>query len=733
MDAGSHDLESNKPDAPGPKAKRGWFSDSWWCALPLIALVVLTYLPVWSAGFIWDDDSHFAANPVIIGPLGLKEIWTTAAARICPLVLTNFWVQYHLWGLSPAPYHAVNVLLHAANALLLWRVLRLMRIPGAWLGAALWALHPVAVESVAWVTELKNVQAAFFYLASIYFWLKWLGRVTEPRLAPSRFVRELPYALAVLCAALAMASKSATVILPGILLLTAWWQTRNWSWLARLAPMGVFAILMSLLSLWTQKLEGADDVRWALSWPERCLVAGHALWFYLGKLAWPRPLIFIYPRWEISATNGFCWAWPISVITASAILAVAFRQGRVGARSAIMVAGCYAVALLPILGFGEHLFLRYSFVADHFQYLASMAPLALLGAWVALAGRRVPLITYSLGALLLAGAALLSRQHALVFKDNATLWADTLAHNSDAWVAHKNLGLALAEAGHLDEAISQFEATLAINPTSSYTRKSLADAYLKQRKLDAALEQYRMVLRLNPSNAQAANDEGFVLVEQGKADQAMRAFREALKIDPKLAAAHYSLGNALVQRGQFADALVEYQQAVDLQPRDTDAHINLGVCLRHLGRVDEAIQEYRKALEILPTKAKANYNLGNALYQQGHIREAMEAFNQELAHHPDDIDACQNLAWLLATTGELSLRDGPKAESLAQHASTLAHDANPIILRTLAAAQAEAKHLQEAIATAERAATLANRQGIPALSEALTRDAESYRRRATTE
>src|SRR6516165_87463 len=276
-------------------------SRDWLWGLILILSVLLTYAPVWKAGFIYDDGQFLAANPCVVGPLGLKEIWTTSSADICPLLFTAFWAEHALWGLEPLPYHLVTVFLHGACAILLWRVLRSLRVPGAWLGAALWALHPVEVESVAWVSEMKNTESGLFFLLSILFYVRWL-RAKQP---DGRTGGGWDYVLTLLFAALAMASKSSTVILPVVLCLCTWWLEGRWHWrnLARVVPVFLMAIVPSAVTIWTQGLQLATDTdpQWVRTWPERLATAGDAVWFYLGKLLWPHPLATIYPRWQINA------------------------------------------------------------------------------------------------------------------------------------------------------------------------------------------------------------------------------------------------------------------------------------------------------------------------------------------------------------------------------------------------------------------------------------------------
>ena len=230
----------------------------WWRCILLVLAVLLAYLPVWRAGFVWDDSAILTANPCIVGPLGFRQIWTTQYADVCPLTLSALWLEHALWGLSPLPYHVVNVLLHAANALLLWQVLRSLRVPGAWLGSALWSLHPVEVASVAWVAELKNTLSGVFFLASVFWFLSWLKareQETTPRIERVGG-RWLFYGLSLFCAALAMASKSSTVVLPAVLWLCAWWMEGRvrWRQAVSLSPLFPLAAVTSVVTLLTQRV-----------------------------------------------------------------------------------------------------------------------------------------------------------------------------------------------------------------------------------------------------------------------------------------------------------------------------------------------------------------------------------------------------------------------------------------------------------------------------------------------
>jgi hypothetical protein len=350
-----------------------------WCwGVLLIAFVFIAYAPVFHAGFVWDDESHLTQNPCVVGPLGLKEIWTSTRAVYYPLVLTTFWALHKFVGLDPLPYHILNVLMHAGSAVLLWRVLRQLHVRGAWLGTALWALHPVIVQSVAWVTELKNTQSCVFYLLSVSFFLNWEEQARVRRVA--RIKSTLMFGLSLACFVLATLSKPSVVMLPVVLALCVWWRRGRIGWqdAVPLAPFLVISALASAWTIWEQKFHAsAVGPEWAQTWPERLVIAGRAIWFYLAKLFWPHPLIFIYPRWEIHPSHLMAYV-PL-LATGVALILLWLLRGK-ASRAVFFAAAYYVISLFPVLGFFSVYFFRYAFVSDHFQYLASMGPLALAGA-----------------------------------------------------------------------------------------------------------------------------------------------------------------------------------------------------------------------------------------------------------------------------------------------------------------------------------------------------------------
>jgi Flp pilus assembly protein TadD len=627
----------------------------WGLGALLVAATLVAYRHVWHAGFIWDDEMHVTINPCVVGPLGLREIWTTRQARYFPLTLTTFWAEHRLWGLNPAAFHLVNLACHGACALALWRALGLLRVRAAWLGAAFWALHPVQVETVAWVTELKNTQSGLFYLLAIISFLKW--NTPEP---PGAGRRGRWYGAALAFSALAMASKSSTTVLPIVLALCAWWTDGRLGRRVAVALLPVLALSLAsaALTLWTQHLEGANDPEWARSVGERIAIAGRVPWFYLGKLAWPHPLIFIYPRWAVDASS------PASFLpaAASALALLGLWLGRRGTlRPAFFAFAVFLAALLPVLGLFDQFFWRYSFVGDHFQYLASMAPLALAAAAISALFRRIALkrpgVRPALGTAVAGGAILLALASATTlqsatYSDIETLWRRTLAMNPACWigynnlgahlmstgrgaeaeglfrqalalrpdqVAHNNLGEILEQSGRTGEALQHFRSAAAMDPEFAPPRFGLGHAYLRLGRLDSAAASYREALTLDPGNADGRINLGAALLGAGHPAEAAAEFRRALETRPAFAWAENDLGNALVQLGNRDEAILHYRRALEIDPSLPEAANNLGYALAESGRLDEAITQYRKAIALRPGYREAHRNLGIALFKKGDV------------------------------------------------------------------------------------------------------------------
>jgi len=582
----------------------------------LLAMTVAAYLPALSNGFVWDDDQYVSENPTLHSFDGLRRIWLEPGAvpQYYPLTFTTFWLEYQLWGPEPFGYHLVNVLLHAANAILVWLVLRRLGVPGAWLAGAFFALHPMQVESVAWISERKNVLAGVFFFAAFLMYLR--AEAANGAAGPTR-IRWRPYLAAGALFAAALLSKTVACSLPAVLLLVLWWQRGRIDRraVARLLPLFGAGLVLAAVTVWMERYHvGAQGIDFALSPLERVLVAGRALWFYPRTLVWPVGLAFVYPRWSIDVRVWWQYLFPAAALAAVAVLYAVRRRAGTGP---LVAALCYAAALTPALGLIDVYPMRYSFVADHFAYFAIAALIALaaaVGARLAdRAGAARRAVGWSVGAALLVLLALLTARQCGVYRDLRTLWTDTLATNPQAWMAHSNLGMLLQEQDRdLDGAIAQYRESLRLNSGNAEAHINLGTALAAKGELDAAVSAYEAALRLRPDIPGAHQNLGLALMMKGQTGGAVRHFEEAVRLKPDYAAAHNSLGIALALQGKLEAATEHFTQALRFAPDNPEVHNNLGSVLLQQGRLDEAIAQFGDALRLRPAYAQARENLAAA-------------------------------------------------------------------------------------------------------------------------
>jgi protein O-mannosyl-transferase len=727
---------------------------AWLAGLAIAALTLLTYVPALRSGFIWDDDAFLTANPLIRADDGLRRLWaSTEPPDYFPLTSTGLWIEWRLWGEHAAGYHAVNVALHALAAILLWRVLRRLAVPGAWLAGAVYAVHPVAVESVAWITERKNVQPMALGLAALLLWL----RADEDARGGAGGRRA--WLAALLLFLLALLSKTSVVILPLIMLLCAWWRRRRLQAadLRSTAPFFALSAALGLVTAWYQshRAIGSVVVRddGLLS---RLAIAGRAVWFYLGKALLPVHLAFVYPRWP---TGDVSWRAFVPLILLVASFAVLWRARHGWGRPLFFALACFVVGLLPVLGLLDIYFMRYSLVADHWQYLSLAAIAALLGAGVATLGARIGAAGGALvGAALVAGLGLLAWRQQAPYRDVRALWEATLESNPDAWIAHNNLGGMLLVDGRLAEATGHFEAALALQPDDVGIRANLGECLLDQRRFEEAAARFREVLARQPDRAEAHDSLGLALQGQGRAADAIAEHEQALRLRPGYAVAHNGLGLACASLGRADEAIGHFEQAVRLDPGYASAHNNLGNALYGLGRMQEAADAYAAALRARPQYPEACSNLGSALKALGRLDEAAERYREsramnpalpgvtenlilvlqqarrfrevaqeretQLAARPDDPATLVGTAWLLATCPDATVRDGRRALQLASHAVELTAEHDVAALAALAAAHAEAGDFTRAVQRQEQALAASAAGGNDVLRARL----EAYRR-----
>jgi tetratricopeptide (TPR) repeat protein len=602
---------------------------------------------------VWDDDGYLT-TPALQSLRGLGRIWFDVGAteQYYPLLHSAFWLEHRLWGDAPFGYHLVGILLHAGSAGLFAAVLRRLEIPGAWLAAFVFALHPIAVESVAWIAEQKNTLSTFLYLGSA---LAYLGYDRDRR------VRS--YALALTLFAAALLAKTVTATLPAALLVVFWWRRGRLSWrrdVAPLLPWFALGAAAGLFSGWVERtFIGAQGPDFNLTWVQRLLVAGRDLWFYAGKLLWPAPLVFIYPRWSVDPGAIGQYFFPLA---AAVLLAILWRLRR-RSRAPLAAFLCFTGALFPTLGFLNVYAFIFSYVADHWAYLAclsAMAPLAAAAVTVAAYApeylRRAGFVAL-LGTLIALGALTWRRCEA--YRDSETLYRTTLAQNPDCWMAHLNLGVILVDAGAVPEAIDHYREALRLKPDYADTHFDLGSALVKAGRPAEAIAEFETALRLKPGFSQAHINLGNALVRSGRAREAIDHFAAALDALPDSAEAHAGLGAALFSTGDRAGAMAQDEEALRLKPGLADAHYNLGVALAAGGNLPEAIRRYEEALRLKPDYVEACANLGGALANSGRLEEAAAQFERALRLRPDFTAVRVNL-------GETWLRLGRTTDAVDQ-------------------------------------------------------------------
>ena len=581
------------PETGPSPSKRASFRDIGAAAL-LFGSVLLAYFPALHGGLIIDDSAHITGARMQSLD-GLWRIWFElgATTQYYPVLHSAFWIEHRLWGDAVLGYHLTNALLHAAAALLVVALVRRLSLPGAWLAGFLFALHPVCVETVAWISEQKNTLSAVFYLGAALLYLDF-----------DRTRRKSRYCLALGLFALALMSKSVTATLPAALLVILWWRRGRIEWKRDWLPLLPWLALGAAGGLFTAWVErryiGAEGAEFALTAVERCLVAGRALWFYAWKMAWPANLTFIYPRWRVDAAAWWQYLFPVAALAAAVGLSIAARRRR-GPLAAFLF---FAVTLSPALGFLNVYPFMYSFVADHYQYLASLGIIVPAAYGLAMASGRRPGAARALGVILALALGACTWRQSAMYRDAETLYRETLARNPACWMAQNNLGKLLMEVpGRLPEAIGYLEASLRIEPNRAMTHYNLGSA-----------------LAMTP----------------GRLPDAMSEFESALRLDPEFAEAHDGLGKAFMAAGRSTEGLAEFETAVRLAPDNARIHNNLGTTLARIGRAPEAMSEFRAALRIDPDFALAHVNLGNDLSRAGQLREAISEYEEALRIQPSE-------------------------------------------------------------------------------------------------
>ena len=694
-------------------------------ALALFGAALLAYLPSINGGLLWDDAAHITA-PALQMLHGLWRIWFQVGAtqQYYPVLHSAFWLEHRLWGNSVLGYHLMNIGLHATAACLFALTLRRLRpetgeqnrwLGTEWLAAAVFALHPVCVESVAWISEQKNTLSLVFYLLAALAYL--------------RFDRDRKWGWHVLALGLfmlALLSKTVTATLPGALLLVLFWRRGRLAWRRDVVPLLPWFVVGTSAGLFTAWIEqnyiGARGAAYDLSLIQRGCLAGSVVWFYLGKLAWPSGLTFIYPRWQV----GSDWQWSLGAIGLAATTAAFWRLRRWN--WAPLIALLFFVgSLFPALGFFNVYPFVFSYVADHWQYLPCLGIIALATEGTAglalrlvqrFSGVRRVVVGCAFAAAAGGGLAalfVLTWRQCGLYRDVETLYAATLARNPSCWMAHNNLGEHLADIGSLPAAIAHFEQAIRLKPDCSDAHNNLGNALSKIPGRSAeAISELETALRLEPNLAEAHNNLGWVLVNTpGRLSEGIAHLKRALQLNPDEEKTHNSLGVALAKiPGRLPEAISEYETALRLKPDYAEARNNLGNAFVAAGRTSEAIFQLEWALRITPDNPQFSYNLGTALARAGRTREAVGAFERALRIQPDNPETHNNLGGVLIQLGR-----GP--EAVAHYRAALKLDPDSVqahfnlgqALRNVGDGQEAIAQFREALRLAPRSAEIWNSLG----------------------
>jgi tetratricopeptide (TPR) repeat protein len=556
--------------------KNAWRSPCLGATL-IVLLTVAAYLPAFRCGFVMDDELLITENRIIKAGDGLCRFWfTTESPDYYPLTWSLWWLEWRLWGSNAAGYHVVNVLLHAANAVLVWMILRRLKIPGAWLAGLVFAVHPVNVATVAWISEQKNTLSMLFFAVAILLYLRFDAECRLPRTSVRGWRW---YGLSLAAFLLALLSKTAAVMFPVVLLGCVWWTrgTVRWKDLLRSGPFFVMSLVLGLVTIWFQydRVLKGQAVRTG-GFLSRLVAAGWVPWFYLDKVFLPFNLTVIYPKWDIDATQ---WISYIPGMILVGCFALFWWKRRTGGRPLLFALGYFVATLFPVLGFFDQAFYQFSLVADHWQYYSIVGVIALVVA----AGERIcrrmgepgRYLGTVAGVAVLAVLAVATWRRNCVYADPEILWRDNVAKEPNVWAAHNNLGGALLRAGKVEESIRQFELALHIKPDLAVPHNNLGRAFLHLGNVEEAVHQFELALHIKPEYAEAHNNLGVTLGQIGDIDGAIRHLEQAVRIKPDFAEAHYDLAVALELAGRMPEAIRHLEQAVRLKPDFVEAQSQL--------------------------------------------------------------------------------------------------------------------------------------------------------------
>lgn len=687
----------------------------------IVLATLIAYLPAMRAGFIWDDDHYVTRNELLETWDGLPRIWFDIFPRpekyplpqYYPLTHTTFWLEYRLWGLNPAGYHINNVLLHIANAMLIWLLLRKLSVPGAWLAAAIFAVHPLNVESVAWVTERKNVLSLLFFLTSLYVYLRFAGVIVgAPKIeAPVKPKSDSPddepavefqlftlpddpqrlYALAAVLFLAALFSKTVAYALPAVVVLILWWKKPRVTAkdLLALVPFVIVGLAMGLLTSYMEKYRVGIALRpgpWHYAdspiadFGARCIIAGQAIWFYVAKLIAPLGLSFNYPRWELNPSNIASYLYPLTA--AAAMIGVVALHRRLGGRGTVVAVLVFVGLLFPALGFVNVWPMQFGFVANHFAYFSTIAACALFAA--VLSRYATVDVLAGVAATVLVVLAVLSFREAGTFIDSRTLWYSAWDRSGKtSWLAANNYALqVIGEAP--EKAEKWFQAGLQINPKNVDALRNLSFLAASRALALQELERAEKAAATQPGASTqpgAASQPGAATLPvatslpapRSSADyfaEAIDLCNQAIAIDPAYIDAHFFLGRIYLMLGRIEDARQAFYACLKIMPEMLEPHLMLGRIAMQEGNIDAAVNILLAAAKLHPESSETHSMLGTALMQKGDVRNGLEEWDNAMRFDPKNYRLGLEYGSRLASDGkykaaakffEMAAKADPKA------------------------------------------------------------------------
>jgi protein O-mannosyl-transferase len=802
--------------------------------LVIVLATTIAYWPCRHGEFLWDGTLLITENQLVKASDGLYRIWfTTESIDYWPVTNSMFWLEWHLWGDNTTGYHAVNLTLQIASSLLIWLILKRLSVPGAFLAALLYAMHPVNIEGVAWIAQLKNCLSLFFFLLSLICYLKADRGLTAERSSESLLTNVatlqplsvLWYWISVAMFVLAMLSKGSVAMLPVMLLLIIWWRRSKITRidLTRTAPFFLVAIVLTLVNIWFQThgtgeislatfmltmlskgsvavlpigflliawfrrgrivrvdliytvlcflvaaiiltllniwvpVHGSNEIIRFVTPLQRLLGAGAVPWFYLYKALLPINLSFVYPQWYVHPDNILWWL-PLCASIAITVL-LFWQRNRPLIRPLFVAWLFFCVALLPVMGLSDVYFMKFSLVADHYQYIAMIAVLTLVAA--ALSYLKPKPLAIGVGVFLAGTCGALAFQQTYKYVDGDTLYQSILAKNPNCWLAYNNQGVLLLKAGHVDEAIASYEKALAMDANMIEAQNNLGAALAKKGDYQGAIEHYNQALTIKPNYADAHGNLGLALAQIGNQASALDELQTAFMLNPNLPNISFNLALQLKQMGRNQEALKQYQQTVRMDPDNARVRNNLGALLINLSQPEQAKEQCLEAIRLDPDQPEAHYNLANALVELHQTQAAVEQYNQALKIDPHYAAAHRALGKLYLGLKQLPAAIAELHEALAENPDNadthsflggalamsgdlekaIEHDQRALQLKpdyveaqaNLAMVQAQSNHRAEAIAAAERAISLAQAQNKTAMAAQLQKWLTDYRNQSAAE